>query len=324
MITTANRTFGLFLLVFLINAGSLIVFFEIAGHNDFGIDCGNFQSCWTANFYSIYSYFLPVYFLQSLVYAWLFYSSNLRSGKASAQLMRWTLQFFSAFFLGLIIYWSVVYYRGYLFSMEDLFWSFLSYSYEMTVGKYSKIVLLIVTSTTIATQMHLRLSCFNQIGQRVQFNFDFLVTVFVISVLLFCNATVSHDMIHNDVADGKGFGFPYVWYIEDTTSGLIFLNKYIFDFLIYFTIVGLSFWLVLWLKSTNIFLIKNNRAFIFAITVLAVPGFFFNLLIMLRTVELNRYYYPERSTMRIHIGPLIPADIQRNLSRDKKWVNGNY
>jgi hypothetical protein len=283
-------------------------FFEWDIHTDFRIGggCDDVWICYSLNFRRIYTYFLPVYFLLSVVYAILHFRLKPNEGLGLGHFKKWLIVSITIFLSSLTIYALVAFSRGYISDLREMLLTSGDYVYELAIGKYRKLAGLALGGTILATWLEaLAWPRLQPLSNRVILNFDFFAITFIMSIFLFCNVTMSYDMALDGGPKGQGFGFPYVWFVKrDVGIGLKYTNKLLFDFLLYNVIVNFLFWLYQLLRSNRVFYLRNNRILLFALVGLTLPSLLSNLKTVMSAIDLNLGYYCIKETIRVHIGLL--------------------
>ena len=302
------------LFIFFTNSLSFVLFFELHLYDEYGfIKCADSWLCYYKNFKVVHSYIIPVYFFLSIAYASLFYKLKLYKGFNSKTINRWLVSLVAIYGLCLLMYVTVVFSRGVYIGAWYAWFLFVpvEFALELTMGKYSEVTLLLAITTTLSTLLYRRLWANIKVFRgMMELNLDFFLLTFFVSILFFCTITASYVMTYNGKFDGTGYGFPFVWYVREAPSSdlnqytYVYINKLIFDFIVYLLVVGSIFWVTFAFRGNRIYLITQSRLQFCALTtasILTSLAFFRNLVFQ-GFAFLNLDYEPIFHTMKLHIG----------------------
>lgn len=143
----------LFWVIFISNSIFYILYFQIFGNMMYSYETCFDLNCFQRRFFSLYIYYILVYFLFSGAYCFLLNYFNLHKTHNKVQVVKWVLLILILFIFGYFIYAINKFYRGIWTEYPFLKRSYIvfnEYMYDISY-KYAFLIVLMISVTTVVT-----------------------------------------------------------------------------------------------------------------------------------------------------------------------------
>jgi ABC-type Na+ efflux pump permease subunit len=143
----------LFWVIFISNSIFYMLYFQIFGNMIYSYETCFDLNCFQTRFFSLYIYYILVFFLFSGAYCFLLSYFNLYKTHNKVQVAKWILLILILFIFGYFIYGINKFYQGIWMEYPFLKWSYIvfkEYLYDISY-KYAFLIVLMISVTVTAT-----------------------------------------------------------------------------------------------------------------------------------------------------------------------------